>query len=277
MGKGLDSDAGAATPAAAQGRAEPRAVLKADGAEIVGVRVVLVATSHPGNIGAAARAMKTMGLTELWLVAPEAPFPCAEATAMASGADDVLHRARVVSSLDEAIADCGLVLGTTARPRQLASQACEPRDAAQLAVAAAANRPVALLFGRERSGLTNAELDHCQRLVHIPTAPGYRSLNLAAAVQIIAYELWRAAADFAAGTEGPGEVPATAAELERLYHHGRQVLVAIDFLDPANPRQLMRRLRRLFHRTGLTSLEVNILRGILTAVDKIVDRFDEDR
>ncbi|HSQ68551.1 MAG TPA: RNA methyltransferase, partial [Steroidobacteraceae bacterium] len=228
------------------------------------VRIVLVGTSHPGNIGSVARAMKTMGLEDLYLVAPER-FPAAEATAMAANATDILGRARVCSELREAVDDCGLVVGTTARPRQMAWRMLEPREAAVEIRQAAATGNVALLFGSERSGLTNQEIEQCQLLVTIPTGPQYASLNLAMAVQVLAYEVLIASRSAGAGDEQ--KVPlATAAEMEKLFEQLEQVLEEIDFRDRTGAGHLMLRLRRLFNRAVLDENEANILRGILTAV-----------
>lgn len=233
------------------------------------IRVVLVRPTHPGNIGACARAMKTMCLERLYLVAPEA-FPSREATAMAAGAEDVLARGVVCATLDEAIAGCRLVVGTSARSRRIGWPTLTPAEAAGRLLAAATAGPVALLFGRERTGLTNEELDRCQAVTAIAANAAYSSLNLAGAVQVLAYELLRQSA--APGREGEGEErdapPATSEDLERFYRHLEEVLVQAEFLDPANPRLLMRRLRRLFHRAGLDQNELNILRGILTAVQR---------
>ena len=229
------------------------------------IRFILVATRHPGNIGAAARALKTMGFEELWLVAPES-FPNAEATALASGADDLLMRARVVPTLTQAVADCGLVLGTSARLRsQYYWPVLTPRAAAARLIAAAGERPAALVFGTERTGLSNAELDLCHALVSIPANPDYPSLNLAQAVQILAYEL-RCAADAPAPQARRQAPPAPVAELERLRAHAGEVLTEIDFTDRRGGPHLLRRLARIFGRAGLDQHEVNILRGILTAV-----------
>jgi TrmH family RNA methyltransferase len=229
------------------------------------IRVVLVGTSHPGNLGAAARAMKTMGLTQLSLVNPQS-FPCAQATARAAGADDILHAAQVCATLVEAVADCGLVIGASARLlRHLAWPQVDAREAGTLAVAQAATTPVAFVFGNERSGLTNTELDRCHCLLHIPTHPSYSSLNLAAAVQVVAYEVYMAVRT---GGGSVRHVPAAALEMERLYAHLEQMLVDIGFLDPTHPRLLMRRLRRLFNRAQPDAVEVNLLRGILTAAQR---------
>jgi TrmH family RNA methyltransferase len=235
-------------------------------------RIILIQTSHPGNIGASARAMKTMGLTDLRLVNP-ARYPSAEATAMASGADDMLARTPVHDSLDDALEGCRLVLGTSARRRSLRWPELTPREGAEALVEAAALGPVALLFGREQSGLSNEELDRCQSLVTIPADEAYSSLNLAAAVQVLSYELRLAALaredrSRPAGELPPEDRPATAEVLEGLYGHMEETLVRLEFLDPNNPRHLMRRLRRLFARAEPTVNEVNILRGILTAAAK---------
>ena len=234
------------------------------------IRIVLVEPSHGGNIGGCARAMKNMGLTRLVLVAPQ-EFPGAEASARAAGADDVLVQAQVCATLDEAIANCHLVVGTSARARRIAWPMLEPDMAARKLVDAAAEQEVAVLFGRERTGLSNDELDRCQILVNIPADPEFSSLNLACAVQVIAYEIRRAsttghAATTSVGTaEMLGEPLATSAEVQQFYQHLEQVMTQTGFLDPGNPRLLMRRIARLYNRVELTSNEVNILRGILTS------------
>ena len=229
-----------------------------------GVRIVLVEPTHPGNIGAAARAMKAMGLEHLCLVAP-ARFPSAEATARAAGADDILHAARVVGSVGEAVADCGLVLGTTARVRRIEWPVIDPRDAARRAVGQSMRTPVAVLFGRESAGLTNAELDRCHALIRIPAAERFSSLNVAAAVQIVAWEMRTAAGGPVVAAAAVQTPAATAEELEGFYRHLEETLVRIGYLDPAAPKLLMRRLRRLFSRAEPDRAEINILRGILTA------------
>ena len=232
------------------------------------LRVVLVETTHPGNIGAAARAMKTMGLRRLMMVNP-ARYPNAEATARAAGADDVLAEARVVDSLDEALAGCGLVIGSSARRRGLAGPDLDPRECAQRVAGFSDREQVALVFGRESSGLSNDELDRCHFRLHIPTNPNFGSLNLAAAVQVIAYELRMAqCADEFTIAPRKETVLATADEMARFYDHLQRVLLETGFLDPANPRHLMRRLRRLFNRAQPDRNEVNILRGILSSVEK---------
>jgi tRNA (cytidine32/uridine32-2'-O)-methyltransferase len=228
------------------------------------IRIVLVETSHPGNIGAAARAMKTMCLDRLVLVNP-AEFPHPDASARASGAMDVLERARVVEGLEEAIEGCALVAGTSARNRGLGPVALAPRECVAQLMQAAPQQDVAILFGRERIGLTNQELDRCHFLVHIPANPDYGSLNVASAVQVLAYELMLAREAAPAAVER--EVPlATADEMERLYEHLESAALASGFLDPANPKHLMRRLRHLLGRAQPDQNEVNILRGLVAAL-----------
>jgi TrmH family RNA methyltransferase len=231
------------------------------------IRVVLSGTSHPGNIGAAARAMKTMGLTRLYLINPKV-FPAAEATARASGADDVLTNAVVCSEIGEALSGCHLVIGASARSRSIPCPVINPAESARKASAESEQGEVAMLFGCERSGLSNAEIDRCQYLVQIPSNPDYGSLNLAAAVQIICYEILVAHGQPGPAGDAPGYRPASADEMERFYQHLEQALIALDFLDPDNPRQLMRRLRRLYGRARPDENEVNILRGMLTAAQQ---------
>ena len=232
---------------------------------LAAVRVVLINTTHPGNIGAAARAMKVMGLSSLHLVTPKV-FPNAEATAMASGADDLLQTAVVHDSLDSALAGCSLVLGTSARLRSLPMPMLDSRRAAEQAVQEAAGREVAILFGRERYGLVNAEMQRCQYLVNIPSNPAYSSLNLAQAVQIIGYEL-RVAAMGGAGLSVPplDWEPVDDRQMEGFFQHLEQTLLDIRFLNPAQPKKLMMRLRRLYNRARPDQNEINILRGILKA------------
>ncbi len=230
--------------------------------------IVLLETSHPGNIGATARAMKNMGLRDLRLVNPK-QFPDAEATARASGADDVLAAARQYDTLDAAIGDATLVIGASARSRSLPVPMLDPRGCAQQVCSHAAPAGAAILFGRERTGLTNEELDRCHYLVQIPVSPDYPSLNIAAAVQVISYELRVAALSGAVALPSPAEPDfATAQQMEQFYQHLEQTLIDLEFLDPDNPRQLMRRLRRLFNRARPDQNEVNILRGILTAANR---------
>jgi tRNA (cytidine32/uridine32-2'-O)-methyltransferase len=233
------------------------------------IRAVLVHTSHPGNIGAAARALKTMGLHQLYLVAPEL-FPHPEATARAAGGVDVLENAVVVDTLLEAVGDVQLVIATTSRHRTIERPVLNPRAAGQLLIKEAAQRPVALLFGSEQHGLTNVELELCQYQVHIPAAADYGVLNLAAAVQVLAYEIRLASLDLMATNEHDlAELDfATIAELESFYQHLADVVQELGVLNPAQPRQLMQRLRVLFGRTRLDKTELNILRGILKAMQK---------
>jgi TrmH family RNA methyltransferase len=234
------------------------------------VRIVLVNTSHPGNIGAAARAMKTMGLGRLVLVNPET-FPHADATSRASGADDLLARAQVCETLDEALAGCGLVIGASARARRVGVPQLDPRQCASRLLDESRNAEVAVLFGREHSGLTNEELSRCHYHMHIPTNPEYGSLNLAAAVQVLAYEL-RMTSRERQGLEEAGEPSESAASVEHLesfYANLHDTLVEIGFLDPNNPRIMMRRLRRLFNRARPSDVEINILRGILAAAQAL--------
>lgn len=229
------------------------------------IRVVLVDTSHPGNIGAAARAMKTMCLERLWLVRP-ATHPSAEASARASGAADLLHEAGVCDTLEEALHGCGFVVGASARQRSLPWPLLAPRACAERAVAEAAGGEVALLFGNEQSGLSNEELKHCHALVQIPTNPAYGSLNLAMAVQVLSYEIMVAAGG-EARLPAEREAPlATAEVMDDFFGHLERALVQGEFLDPANPRHLMQRLRRLFNRAEPDEIEINILRGVLATL-----------
>ncbi len=255
------------------GRDKPRLVLVLQIQYLLGmlrnIRFVLVGTTHPGNIGAAARAMKTMGLGELYLVAPRR-FPHAEASARASGADDVLASARVCPDLDRALADCRLVFGTSARLRSLGWPQLDPRECAQRIKDEAAYGSVAVVFGREHSGLSNAEMDRCHFLVHIPCDPQFSSLNLGAAVQVLSYEIrWACVSDRPAAAktreEAGNRALATAAEMQDFYAHLEQALVDLGFLNPTYPRKLMRQLRRLFNRARPDQVELNILRGILSA------------
>jgi tRNA (cytidine32/uridine32-2'-O)-methyltransferase len=227
------------------------------------IRFVLVRTSHPGNIGSAARAIRTMGFARLSLVAPHR-FPHADATAMAAGADDVLANAAVTPTLVEAIADCSLVLGCTARRRGVALQELSPRQAAQRALAASASGEVAIVFGNERTGLENDELMSCHAAVHIPSDPEFSSLNLAQAVQVLAYEARLAILETAQPSEAPvkSEPLAPVEQLEHFFVHLAQTLDDIDFHKGRSPRTIMQRLRRLFLRADLEQREVRILRGI---------------
>lgn len=234
------------------------------------IHIVLVRPTHPGNIGAAARAMKTMCLHQLRLVAPT-HYPSAEATARASGADDVLARALVFENLPDAIADCHLVIGTSARTRTLQWPQLAPREAAQWLTQESQTGSVALLFGQERAGLSNEELAYCHYQVNIPANPAYSSLNLAAAVQILAYEILQA--DVQVSTPlltppAPDDTWVSHLEMEQFYTYLEQLLLTIGFLDPNNPKYLMRRIRRWLSRGRLQSMEMNILRGILSALSK---------
>ena len=231
------------------------------------IRIVLVGTTHPGNIGAVARAMKNMGLDELALVKPK-HFPHKDATARASGAVGVLKNALVVTSLREALTDCVYGAGASARPRTIEWPSMGPRECAQRLQLESEVGSVAAVFGSEKSGLHNDDLDLCHTLLTIPTDPDFSSLNLAMAVQVLCYEL-RVAGTVDAGPVVESEAsPATAAEMEHFYTHLEQVMTDIKFLDTDNPRYLMRRLRRLFNRARPDKNEVNILRGLLTAVDR---------
>lgn len=231
------------------------------------IRIVLVGTTHPGNIGAVARAMKNMGVTELALVEPR-HFPHAKATARASGAIDVLENAAVFDTLAEAIEDCVFVAGASARARAINWPCLEPRDCAVELLEKNQAGNVAAVFGPEKYGLTNAHLDLCDTLLTIPTNPDFSSLNLAMAVQVLTYELRVAGLQGKPVRYEPDAPLATSAELEHFYAHLEQVLTDLRFLDPDNPRHLMRRLRRLFIRAAPDKNEVNILRGILAAIDK---------
>ncbi|MGR9044313.1 MAG: RNA methyltransferase [Gammaproteobacteria bacterium] len=228
------------------------------------IKIVLVETTHPGNIGAVARAMKNMNMTNLTLVAPKI-FPHAEATARASGADDVLASAVVCQSLAEAVADCSIVLGASARCRTISWPEITPRECADWLKVEALNSKAAILFGRENSGLMNHELDLCQYLLRIPCNAEFSSLNLAAAVQVVCYELFVASGqnyEVVAGDKGE-EMPATAAQMEQFYVHLSEALTDIGFMHPDKSKSIMRRLRRVYNRARLDGKEIDILRGIL--------------
>ncbi len=233
------------------------------------IRIVLVETSHPGNIGASARALKNMALDELVLVRPRY-FPHPEASARASGADDLLARARVEPDLAAALQGCGFVLASTSREREQNFRLLDVREAAQRLVLEAAQQPVAVVFGSERTGLTNEDLNCAHALLRIPANPAYASLNLAMAVQITSYEILRARALTVVQRPAPRAAPlAPPEELERLYAHLAIVLEQIDFRDRTQSgRHLMNRIRRLLQRAEPDTNEVNILRGILTAVQQ---------
>lgn len=227
------------------------------------IRVVLCETAHPGNIGAAARALKTMGLGKLVLVAPER-YPDPQAEWLAAGATDVLGRARVCATLDEALAGSVFSVACTARPREVAAPMVAAREAAARLVEVARSEPVALVFGNETYGLTAAEAGKCQLLATIPADPRYASLNVAAAVQVLAYEV-RLAALGPTMRSWSGKPPehATHEKIERFYEQLEKSLLEAGFLNPRNPKKLMARLRRLFGRTQLEAEEVNILRGVI--------------
>jgi len=232
------------------------------------IRIVLVNPSHPGNIGAAARAMKNMGLSSLALVEPE-DFPSPVARGRAVSAVDILEAASITSSLREAVKDCGLVIGASARSRRIPWPVMNPVQCAQKAIAGCQNNNVALVFGREDSGLSNEELQLCHFHVQIPTGKDYTSLNLAAAVMVICYELRRELDSVEGKTELEEDEywdveKATSQQMEHFYAHLEKVLIKIDFHDPENPRQLMHRMRRMFGRIRLDIMELNILRGMLT-------------
>lgn len=231
------------------------------------IRFVLVDTSHPGNIGAVARAMKNMGLAELVLVNPK-DFPHPEATARASGADDVLAGARVVGTVADAIAGCGWVLATTARTREQYLRVIDARAAGQRLVEEARSAPVAVLFGTERYGLSNEHLLAAHAVIRIPANPAYESLNVAMAAQLIAYEIRMAMLGTDTGVAAARDAPlATPEQMERFYEHLELVMTEADFRDRTQSgTHLMGRIRRMFNRTELDANEVNILRGILTAV-----------
>lgn len=233
------------------------------------VRIVLVATSHPGNIGSAARAMKTMGLDRLYLVTPKL-FPDLRAYEMAAGADDVLETCTVADSLHDAIKDCQLVIATTARQRELSIPELLPRECAELAIRQQDDTEVAIVFGNERTGLTNDELLQCHYQVNIPSNPDYSSLNLAQAVQIIAYELRMNQLTLSEPLAIQQEKLATVEEVEQLYEHLSDVLLAIKFLKPDNPGRVQQRIRRLFNRMRFENMEVSMLRGMLSQMQKFL-------
>jgi TrmH family RNA methyltransferase len=231
------------------------------------IRIVLVDASHPGNIGASARAMKNMGLDSLVLVRPHS-YPDPEATARASGAADVLAQARVVGTVDEAIGDCGLVVGTTARARSANWRVVDSRGGAGELAVAADSRPAAVLFGGERNGLANEDLARCQALMRIPSAAGYESLNLAQAVQIICYEVMLATRCRAIGPAGSPTPRATADEMLALNAHLERVMRATGFMHDGNAGQLGERVQRLVARALPDDGEVRILRGWLAAIER---------
>lgn len=246
------------------------------------IRIVLVETSHPGNIGAAARAMMNMGLSRMVLVKPR-HWPAQEARSMAASALQVLDDAVVVDTLEQAVADCHVVIGTSARLRNMPVPLLDPQECASKIVSLPGH-DIALVFGREISGLSNEELHRCHYHVHIPVNPDYSSLNLAAAVMVLCYELRKAMLALNGANESGvsktaeqweedwDQVPATAEEVERFLVHLENVLIRLDFHKPQYKRPLMRRLRRLYQRVQLDSMEVNILRGMLTATEQALTK-----
>ncbi len=237
------------------------------------IRVVLVNTSHPGNIGGAARAMKNMGISQFYLVEPK-EYPADKAVWRAAGAQDILESAVVVETLDEAVADCGLVVGTSARERRIPWPLVTPRECGERAIAEAQHHDVAIVFGREDRGLTNEELHKCNYHVHIPSNPDYSSLNLGAAVQVLCYEVRMA---WMTAKEGKlphfddwDQPPANHKALELYYEHLQETLEQLGFLEPGNPRQTMTRLRRLYSRVRLDQMELSILRGVLTSIQNFI-------
>ena len=239
------------------------------------IRIVLVNTTHPGNIGGAARAMKNMGLAELYLVQPR-EYPAPRAVWRAAGARDVLANATIVESVDEAIADCALVVGTSARERRIPWPLLNPRECGEKIYSEDATHKTALLFGREDRGLTNDELQKCHYHVHIPSNPDYSSLNLATAVQVLAYEIRMASlADEQGNLPALSEwdqPPVTAGDLEFFHEHLATTMAELQFYDPENPKQLLTRMRRLFNRVRMDQMEVSILRGLLSAVQRKITK-----
>ena len=238
--------------------------------DLSAIKIILVAPTHPGNIGASARAMKTMGLEKLVLVQPK-KFPHQSAIEMAAGADDILDKAVVVESLQEALVGCHMVFASSARPREINLPGMKPEVCARLISTCSHSTQVAIVFGREHAGLTNDELLQANYHVCIPANPDYSSLNLAQAVQIIAYELRLKVLSPEVQTGIHTETLATADEVQGLQEHLEQVMTEVDFLKPSNPKRLPQRVRRLLNRTGLEQTEVNILRGLLTQIQKKID------
>ncbi len=239
------------------------------------IRIVLVNTSHPGNIGAAARAMKTMGLNSLYLVSPQL-FPHQKANEMASGAVDILENAVIIQDLSEAIQECGLVVGTSARSRTIPWPQLSPREFAEKAMLEASFTKIAVIFGPEQSGLSNEALQQCHFHIQIPSHSDYSSLNIAAAVQVISYEL-RVASLTNSNTVDWDYDYASHKEMGGFYEHLERVLIQLEFLKPSVPRQLMTRLHRLFNRARPDVMEINILRGILSAVEGSIKKEDSCR
>ncbi|NNE38061.1 MAG: RNA methyltransferase [Gammaproteobacteria bacterium] len=234
------------------------------------INIILVETTHPGNIGASARAMKTMGMESLRLVKPKV-FPSADATVRAAGADDILSQALLYETLAEAVGDCKFVYGASTRKRNLQCEVLSPASATEeMQKIMDDNVKIGIVFGRERTGLTNTELDLCNKMIAIPANPDFSSLNLASAVQIICYEVMKISSMNVQSimTNIPAKEPVERAEIERFYTHLEQCLIDVEFLDPAKPRRLMRRLKQLFNRTGMDQNEYNMMRGVLTAIQE---------
>ncbi|WP_144393253.1 RNA methyltransferase [Pleionea sediminis] len=244
------------------------------------IEFVLSHTTHPGNIGAAARALKTMGLSKLKLVNPK-QFPSAEATRRASRADDILANAKVYNSIEDAVAENRIIVGTSARSRTLPWPMIEPRELGRKIAAEPERRPVAILFGTENSGLTNEELSLCHYHVYIPTNPEYSSLNVASAIQLIAYELRLAALDNKdiimpePECDDPGELPATGEQVEQMFEHLQQVMEHTEFFNPLKPNKIRMRIRRLFNKSDLTDSEIRLMRGFLASIKKYVPQREE--
>jgi tRNA (cytidine32/uridine32-2'-O)-methyltransferase len=236
-----------------------------DSRTLARIRIVLMQPSHPGNIGGAARAMKTMGVSDLRIVRPER-YPDPQAEWRAAGALDVLDAARVESDLDAAIGDCGLVIGTSTRNRRIPWPVSAPREAAETICAEPGDTPIAILFGREISGLTNEELQRCRLHLQIDANPDYASLNLAMAVQVVCYEIRMACLGTLDGDRNWDREAATDRDLEGLFGHLETVLDELNYFDPANPGKVMTRFRRLFMRQRLDETEVKMLRGLLSHI-----------
>lgn len=235
------------------------------------IRIILVGTSHPGNIGSAARAMKTMGLSQLMLVAPKVE-PDGKSVALAAGAVDVLKNLTVVDTLEEAIADCPLVIGTSARRRGLDWPQLDAREAGERLAVEGQTSPVALVFGRENHGLSNEELQLCHFHVNIPANPEYSSLNLAQAVQLLAYEVRMKHLSLNAEPKPELEPYPNGEQLEGFYEHLESALLKTGFIKPQHPGMIMAKLRRLFNRARPEQQELNILRGVLTSIDKTCNK-----
>ena len=232
------------------------------------IRIILVGTTHTGNMGSVARAMKTMGLSQLWLVAPK-EAPDGQAYALAAGASDILAKAQIVDTLEEAIADCGLIVGTSARSRTLPWPMLDPRTCAQKAMQESQNKPVAIIFGRESSGLTNEELQLCNHHLCIAANPEYSSLNLAMAVQILTYEVRMAALALQDQPVAASDIVYPSADqMDKFYVHLEQTLNETGFIIQQHPGIVMTKLRRLFTRARPEEAELNILRGILTSIQR---------